>query len=63
MREDKEYMFGLTGIQQEFGISHKTAQAWKNTWLAPAIEQTGKVILCDKAMAHELFKARKEGKK
>lgn len=56
-------MFGLAGIQAEFGISHKCAQAWKNTWLAPAIEQTGKVILCDKAMAHELFKQRKEGRK
>jgi hypothetical protein len=61
--EAKEYLFGLKGIETEFGVSHKCAQAWKNTWLAPAIEQTGKVILCDKAMAHELFKQRKEGRK
>lgn len=62
-QDAKEYLFGLRGIQQEFGISHKCAQAWKNTWLAPAIEQNGKVILCDKAMAHELLKQRKEGRK
>jgi len=61
--EAKVYLNGLKGIETEFGVSHKTAQAWKNTWLAPAIEQTGKVILCDKAMAHELFKQRKEGRK
>ena len=62
-QEAKEYLFGLKGIETEFGVSHKCAQAWKNSWLAPAIEQTGKVILCDKAMAHELFKQRKEGRK
>ena len=61
-QEAREYLYGLRGIQQEFGVAHKTAQAWKNTWLAPAIEQTGKVILCDKAMAHVLFKARKEAR-
>lgn len=55
-QDEKEYLLGLAGIQREFGVSHKTAQAWKNTWLAPAIEQMGKTILCDKAMAHELFK-------
>ena len=62
-KDAKEYLFGLRGIQQEFGISHKTAQFWKNSWLAPAIEQRGKVILCDKSKAHELFEQRKEGRK
>lgn len=61
-QDAKEYIYGLRGIEREFGVSHKTAQAWKNTWLAPAIEQTGKVILCDKEMAHKLFKQRKEGR-
>lgn len=61
-QESKEYLYGLRGIQDEFRISHKTAQEWKNTWLSPAISQSGKVILCDKAMAHELFKQRKEGR-
>ncbi len=58
----KVYLYGLKGIQTEFGISHKTAQAWKNTWLAPAIEQKGKLILCDKELAHKLFNERRAAK-
>lgn len=52
---EKSYVYGLRGIQQLFGISHKTAQAWKNTWLAPACMQYGKTIIVDREKAVELF--------
>lgn len=55
--ENKEYIYGLRGIQLLFGVSHKTAQAWKNTFLAPACVQMGKTIIVDRNKAIELFEA------
>ena len=52
---EKFYLHGLRGIQQLFGVSHKTAQAWKNTWLAPACCQLGRTIIVDRDKAVELF--------
>ena len=57
-QEEKSYIHGLRGIQQLFGVSHKTAQFWKNTWLAPACSQLGKTILIDRDMAIKLFEER-----
>lgn len=54
-QDEKSYIHGLRGIQQLFGVSHKTAQAWKNTWLAPACSQLGKTIIIDRDKAVELF--------
>ena len=54
-QDEKCYIHGLRGIQQLFGVSHKTAQAWKNTWLAPACSQLGKTIIIDRNKAVELF--------
>lgn len=56
----KEYVFGLRGIMTLFGISHTSAQAWKNTWLAPACEQTGRNIQVDVAKARALYRQRSE---
>lgn len=62
-QERREYIYGLAGIQREFGVSHKCAQQWKDGFLAPAVEQQGKVIVIDKAMAHKLFKESGRNKK
>ena len=52
---EKLYIYGLRGIMQLFGVSHKTAQAYKNTFLAPACTQLGKTIIVDRDMAVRLF--------
>lgn len=51
----KEYIYGLRGIMYLFGVSHKTAQQYKNTFLAPACDQVGKTIIIDRDKAVELF--------
>lgn len=51
----KEYIYGLRGIMFLFGVSHKTAQQYKNTFLAPACDQVGRTIIIDRDMAVELF--------
>ncbi len=48
-------VYGLRGIQGLFNVSHKTAQQWKNTWLAPAIMQNGRTIITDADYALKLF--------
>ena len=53
------YVSGLKGIQAMFGVSHATAQAYKNTFLAPACIQHGKNILIDQEKAIELFSQNK----
>ncbi len=52
-----EYVFGLHGICDLFGVSRTTAQNYKNTWLAPAVKQRGKKIIINRKMALELFNA------
>lgn len=51
----KKMVHGLRGIRQLFGISHVTAQRYKNTFLAPAIMQHGRKIMVDVEMALKLF--------
>lgn len=48
-------VYGIRGIEKLFGISHRTAQAWKNTWLAPAVRQNGRKIVTDVEYAFKLF--------
>lgn len=54
------YVYGLRGIQQLFGVSHKTAQDYKNTFLQPAIRQNGRKIVIDADLAMELFNQRRD---
>ncbi len=54
-QKDQNFIYGLRGIQRLFGVSHKTAQFWKNTWLAPACLQLGKTIIVDREKAIKLF--------
>ncbi len=49
------YAYGLKGIRQLFGVSHATAQRYKDTFLKPAVRQNGRKIVIDKAKALELF--------
>lgn len=48
-------VYGLKGIRQLFGVSHATAQRYKDTFLKPAVKQNGRVIVTDVAKALELF--------
>lgn len=52
-----EYVFGLRGICDLFGVFLVTAQKYKNTWLAPAVKQRGHKIIVNRKMALELFNA------
>lgn len=49
------YVYGLKGIRQLFGVSHATAQRYKDSFLKPAVSQRGRKIVVDKAKALELF--------
>lgn len=57
--DSKKFIKGVVGISKLFGVSHKTAQAWKNTWLGPACTQRARTILVDVDRAMELFNERR----
>jgi hypothetical protein len=61
----KELLYGLRGIEQLFGVSHATAQKWKDGCLRGAVSQRGRKIVIDKAEALRLFDeyATKAGKR
>lgn len=50
-----EYRYGLRAIRELFGVSHVTAQRYKNTFLKPAIDQRGRKIRVNVALAQQLF--------
>ena len=52
-------VYGLHGIETLFGVSHKTAQMYKDTFLAPAVKQNGRKIVVDADLAMELFNERR----
>lgn len=56
-------VYGLRGIQELFGCSHKTAQAYKDGFLKSAVRQNGRKIVVDRDLALELFAAHEEGGK
>ena len=57
----KRYVYGLKGIQALFGVSHLTAQHYKDGFLKPAVMQQGRKIVVDVEKAMELFKNYKDG--
>lgn len=59
----RNLVYGLRGIQELFGCSHKTAQAYKDSFLRPAVRQNGRKIVVDRDLALELFAAHAEGGK
>lgn len=54
-KEAKKYVRGLDGIAELFGVHRITAWRYKNTFLAPAVKQRGRVILTDVEEALRLF--------
>lgn len=57
------YVYGLRGIQQLFGVSHKTAQEYKDGLFKDAVRQNGRKIIVDADFAVELFgRRRNDGK-
>lgn len=52
---EPEYVYGLRGIRELFGVSHVTAQRYKDTFLQPAVSQRGRKITVDANMARRLF--------
>lgn len=57
--EPKKYVYGLKGIRDLFNVSHVTAQRYKDTILADAVSQQGRVIVVDVEKAMRLFKESK----
>ncbi|MGM9873194.1 MAG: DUF3853 family protein [Muribaculaceae bacterium] len=51
-----EYRYGLRAISDMFDVCHVTAQRYKDTFLKPAIEQRGRKIRVDVALAQKLYK-------
>lgn len=56
------FKYGLKAIQELFGVSHATAQMYKNTFLAPAVRQHNRTIIVDVELARELFKENKKSR-
>lgn len=57
------YVYGLRGTQQLFGVSHKTAQEYKDGLIKDAVRQNGRKIIVDVDHAIELFGRRKNNGK
>lgn len=51
-------VYGLRGIRELFGVSHKTAQAYKDGIIKEAVRQNGRKIVVDADYALELFNQR-----
>lgn len=51
-----KYVYGIAGIRKLFGVSHVTAQRYKDGILRDAVSQRGRVIVTDVEKAMELFK-------
>lgn len=59
-KEGKQYVYGLDGIANLFGVSKVTASIYKKTFLAEAISQRGRKIVCDVEIAKRLFNENKD---
>lgn len=55
-------VFGLKGIQELLGCSHKTAQYYKDHVIQEAVRQNGRKIVTDADFALELFNQRRTAK-
>ena len=55
-------VFGLKGIQELLGCSHKTAQYYKDHVIQEAVRQNGRKIVTDAELALQLFNQRRTAK-
>lgn len=62
-KDQPRYVRGLKGIRELFGVSHATAQKYKDTILKDAVSQQGRVIITDVAKAIELFNENKQNRR
>ena len=60
---EPEYRYGLRAIREMFGVCHSTAQQYKDTFLKPAIDQRGRKIRINVALAQKLFDENKQSDK
>jgi len=58
----KRLVYGLNGIRNLFGVSHATAQRYKDTIIKDAVSQNGRKIIVDADRALELFNAKGRSK-
>lgn len=52
-------VYGLKGIADLFGVSHLTAQRYKDSLIKETVRQNGRKIVTDVDLALELFNERK----
>lgn len=50
-----EYRYGMRAIRELFGVCHSTAQRYKDTFLRPAVDQRGRKIRVNVALAQQLY--------
>ena len=55
----KHLVYGLRGIQELLGCSHKSAQYYKDHVIRDAVSQNGRKIVVDADKALELFNQRR----
>ena len=53
--QPKHLLYGIKGIEDFFGVSHRTAQTYKDGILKPAVRQVGRKIVTDADLALQLF--------
>lgn len=53
--QQPEYRYGIRAICDLFGVSTVTAHIYKNSFLAPAVDQRGRKIRVDVNLAQKLF--------
>lgn len=52
-------VYGIRGIEKLFGVSHKTAQYYKDHLIKEAVMQNGRKIVVDADLALKLFNERR----
>lgn len=57
--ENRRLVYGLKGIQDLFGCSHKAAQHYKDHVIRDAVSQNGRKIVVDADLALKLFNQKK----
>jgi hypothetical protein len=60
---DNKNVHGIAGIAKLLGVSNSMVHKYRDEgWIEPAITQYGRAIICNAAMALELFKKQSEKK-
>lgn len=57
--QSNNLVYGIRGIEKLFGVSHKTAQYYKDHVIREAVMQNGRKIVVDADLALKLFNERR----